>query len=80
MNYSTIKVSGNVIIKKGVIIKGNVKVASKVGGITYASLSDKPQINFKTLESGNNTYDELGLEPTIIDITEQDIDNMLYGG
>ena len=46
---------------------------------SYAPLTDKPQINFKTLEPGNNTYEYLGVEPTIIDITEQDIDNIVFG-
>lgn len=45
----------------------------------YAPLTNKPQINFHTLEAGNNTYDYLGVEPTIIDITEQDIDNIIFG-
>lgn len=47
---------------------------------SYASLIDKPQINFRTLNSGNNTYEYLGVEPTITDITEQDIDNLIFGG
>ena len=51
-----------------------------LGSGSYTALSDKPQINFHTLNSGNNTYEYLGVEPTITDITEQDIDNLLYGG
>lgn len=47
---------------------------------SYVPLTDKPQINFRTLQSGNNTYEYLGVEPTIIDITEQDIDTIIYGG
>lgn len=47
---------------------------------SYIPLTDKPQINYHTLEAGNNTYEELGVEPTIIDITEQDIDTIIYGG
>lgn len=50
------------------------------GSGSYAALSDKPQINFKTLNAGNNTYDYLGIEPAITDITEQDIDEIMYGG
>lgn len=50
------------------------------GNTSYIPLTDKPQINFRTLESGNNTYEYLGVEPTIIDITEQDIDTIIYGG
>ena len=46
----------------------------------YAPLPDKPQINHKVLEAGNNTYEYLGIEPTIIDITEQDIDEIIFGG
>ena len=50
------------------------------GNLSYMPLTDKPQINYKTLQSGNNTYEYLGVEPTIIDITEQDIDTIIYGG
>lgn len=50
------------------------------GCCPYDDLPDKPQINFKILESGNNTYEYLGVQPTIADITEQDIDNIIYGG
>lgn len=46
----------------------------------YSLLTNKPQINYHTLQAGNNTYEYLGVEPTIIDITEQDIDNIIFGG
>lgn len=46
----------------------------------YAPLPDKPQINYRVLESGNNTYDYLGVQEKINDITEQDIDRIIYGG
>lgn len=47
---------------------------------SYSLLTDKPQVNFKVLESGNNTLEYLGVQETINDITEQDIDNLIYGG
>ena len=47
---------------------------------SYAPLPDKPQINHRVLQAGNNTYDYLGVQETIEDITEQDIDNLIYGG
>lgn len=50
------------------------------GCCDYEPIENKPQINFHTLEAGNNTYEYLGVEPTIIDITEQDIDTIIYGG
>lgn len=46
----------------------------------YAPLPDKPQINYHVLEAGNNTYEYLGIQEIIDDITEQDIDNIIYGG
>lgn len=46
----------------------------------YAPLPDKPQINYRVLEAGNNTYDYLGVQEKINDITEQDIDRIIYGG
>lgn len=46
----------------------------------YAPLPDKPQINYRVLEAGNNTYDYLGVQEKIGDITEQDIDRIIYGG
>lgn len=81
MKYSTIKVCGNVIVKKGVMLNGNVRIANRVtGGGSYSPLTEKPQINYRTLESGNNTYEYLGLQEEIDDITEQDIDELIYGG
>ena len=44
----------------------------------YAPLINKPMINFNVLEAGNNTYEYLGVEPTIVDITEQDIDQIIF--
>lgn len=46
----------------------------------YAPLPDKPAINYHVLEAGNNTYDDLGVQEKINDITEQDIDRIIYGG
>lgn len=53
-------------------ISGNVN--------SYAPLSEKPQINYRILQPGNNTYEYLGVQETIYDITEQDIDRIIYGG
>lgn len=50
------------------------------GNLSYRPLSEKPQINFRILESGNNTYKDLGIQEEIVDISEQDIDQMMYGG
>lgn len=47
---------------------------------SYRPLIEKPQIDYRVLEPGNNTYEYLGIQPTITDITEQDIDNLIYGG
>lgn len=49
-------------------------------GGSYAPLSDKPMINFNVLQSGNNTFEYLGIQEEIDDITEQDIDRIIYGG
>lgn len=46
---------------------------------SYNTLTDKPQINSITL-IGNKVSEDLGLQSTIADITEQDIDNLIYGG
>lgn len=40
---------------------------------------NKPSINNIVLID-NKTSEDLGLEPTINDITEQDIDKIIYGG
>lgn len=45
---------------------------------SYSLLTEKPKINNVTL-IGNKVSEDLGLEPTINDITEQDIDNLIYG-
>jgi len=52
-----------------------------IGGCCdYNELTNKPKINHKTIEAGNNTYDYLGIQEKINNITEQDIDNIIYGG
>lgn len=92
MKLSTIKIEGDVktkngvlldgdiIAKKGAIITGDVRVAAKSGLVNdYNLLINHPSINWIEL-IGNKTSEELGLEPTIIDITEQDIDNIIFGG
>ena len=50
------------------------------GNSSYIPLSDKPAINHRILQGGNNTYEYLGVQEIINDITEQDIDNIIYGG
>lgn len=50
------------------------------GNMSYAPLTEKPQINYRILQSGNNSYEYLGLQEEINDITEQDIDNLIFGG
>lgn len=42
-------------------------------------LINRPHINYKEL-IGNKTSEELGLQDTIEDITNQDIDSIIYGG
>ena len=49
------------------------------GSDDYESLINKPQINFVTL-LGNKTSEDLGLQSEIEDITNQDIDKIIYGG
>lgn len=59
----------------------NADLGYLVGGVTsYVPLTDKPQINYKTLNSGNNTLEYLELQEKIENITEHDIDKMIYGG
>lgn len=63
------------------ILDFNADLGYLIGGTSsYSPLTDKPQINFKTLQSGNNTLEYLKLQETIDDITEQDIDELIYGG
>lgn len=58
----------------------NVDMGYISGNNSYAPLTEKPQINFRTLQAGNNTYEYLGVQEEIDDISEQDIDNLIYGG
>ena len=92
MKLSTIKIEGGVktkngvlldgdiIAKKGAMISGSMRIAQKSGMINdYNLLINHPSINSVEL-IGNRVSEELGLEPTIIDITEQDIDTIIFGG
>lgn len=60
-------------------IKGSLTLPERVATSNYNELFNKPQINSVEL-IGNKISEELGLEPTIHDISEQDIDNLIYGG
>lgn len=76
------------------VVKGNISLNNKnvKGKLTmpektkaYINYEDdhelynRPRINDVEL-IGNKLSEDLGLEPTIHDITEQDIDNLIYGG
>lgn len=54
-------------------------IISEGGTRDYNRLINQPQINSITLIN-NKTSEELGLQDKIYDITEQDIDNIIYGG
>lgn len=54
-------------------------IISEGGTRDYNRLINQPQINSITLIE-NKTSEELGLQDKIYDITEQDIDNIIYGG
>lgn len=60
-------------------ISGSLSLPEVIAITDYNILDNKPQINYVELV-GNKLSEELGLEPTITDITEQDIDNLIYGG
>ena len=60
-------------------VKGSLSLPERVSTGDYNELVNKPQINSVEL-IGNKLSEDLGLEPTIHDITEQDIDNLIYGG
>ena len=92
MKLSTIKIDGNlktkngvlldgdIIAKKGAMLSGSMRIAQRSGSVNdYNLLINHPSINSVEL-IGNKVSEELGLEPTIIDITEQDIDNIIFGG
>ena len=92
MKLSTIKIDGNlktkngvlldgdIIAKKGAMLSGSMRIAQRAGSVNdYNLLINHPSINSVEL-IGNKVSEELGLEPTIIDITEQDIDNIIFGG
>lgn len=64
-------------------VKGKLAMPEKTKAyINYEDdheLYNRPRINYVEL-IGNKLSEDLGLEPTIHDITEQDIDNLIYGG
>lgn len=70
-------VTGNISTNKS--LSGQLKMPMVVETGDYNKLFNKPQINYVEL-IGNKNSEELGLEPTIVDISEQDIDKLIYGG
>ena len=63
-------------------IKGNGGISlgmSPKGTTNYPSLTNKPSINDVELVD-NKTSSDLGLQDEMVPITEQDIDEIMYGG
>lgn len=78
------KVDGNISTKK-VKLEGDISMGRGGGTdlpINYEDdnqLKNRPHINNKELK-GNKTGDDLGLQEKMSPITEQDIDEIMYGG
>lgn len=70
-------VTGNISTNKS--LSGQLKMPNFVETGNYNLLINRPRINDIEL-IGNKNSEELGLEPTIVDISEQDIDKLIYGG
>ena len=76
---------GNALSIQGDISMRSMSLSGDVNNVTsiinrdYNPLINHPRINDVELIQ-NKTSEELGLEPTIHDITEQDIDRMMFGG
>ena len=74
-------INGNLNVKKDGIFGGEVSGIVGEGtpaGVTdYAQLKGKPSINGKELTSGDNTLDELGIQPKGNNTTASQIDNTL---
>ena len=79
MNYSTIKVEGNVIVGKGVLVKGNVRVANRFNGGTgdYNELYNKPSINGVELIN-DKSFEDLG-DNNLTNLEIQTIFNQVFG-
>ena len=59
--------------------KISLNVTRGAGGGSYPPLTEKPMINHEVL-IGDKSSEELHLQDFMNTITEQDIDNMIYGG
>ena len=89
--HQTIALNGNVSFGNTFSLEGGASTSSFSiqGNVTsnpvskiekdYNLLDNQPSINEVTL-IGNKTSEELGLEPTIQDLSEQDIDIIIFGG
>ena len=73
-----IKISGG-ITTKDVKVGGNITMGGGSGTNNYEKLINKPQINNIEL-LGNKTSKQLKLQDEMDLITEQDIDEIMYGG
>lgn len=87
INSESILTSGNLELQEKLIAGQNIVIspdgktisASGTVGIDYPNVSNKPQINGHTLQSGNNTLDTLGIQEKDDTILFQDdvIDNLI---
>lgn len=87
INSESILSAGNLDLQEKLIAGQNITIspdgktisASGTVGIDYPNVSNKPQINGQTLQSGNNTLDTLGIQAKDDTILFQDdvIDNLI---
>lgn len=70
----------NASISNTQTLNANLGFSGIAGNVNYETqVYNRPSINYIEL-LGNKNSEELGLEPTISDISDQDIDNIIYGG
>lgn len=69
-------ISANITGKEN--IQAGMTIPGSVSQRDYEKLENKPQINDVELV-GNKNSEELGLQQNMVEITPQDIDEMLFG-
>lgn len=83
INASTMQLNGS-IKKGGIVLKGNIRTGSGGAKLPIDYEDDKQLINRPSINDvvliGNKTGEDLKLQDEMTEITEQEIDNIIFGG
>ena len=80
MNYSTIEVTGNILISHRLLVSGDVRIAVKSGGSEYPYYQGEYTVTPRVYEQSLDTdHKILTDDVTILEIPKSEVENIYNG-